>query len=37
MVTEAPITFEVFKHLKNQGKKFLKLSQTSFSGIINYN
>ena len=28
--------FEILEHAKNHGKKFLKLSQTSFSCIINY-
>ena len=29
------LTFEIFGYARNQGKKFLKLCQTSFSGIVN--
>ena len=29
------LTFKIFRRAKNHGKKFLKLRQTSFSGIIN--
>ena len=29
------LTFEIFERRKNYGKKFLKLSQTSFSNVIN--
>ena len=29
------LMFEIFERAKNHGKKFLKLSKTAFSGIIN--
>ena len=28
------LTFEIFGRARNHGKKFLKLCQTSFSGIV---
>ena len=28
------LTFEIFGRVRNHGKKFLKLCQTSFSGIV---
>ena len=30
------LTFEIFGLARNHGKKFPKLSQISFSGIVNY-
>ena len=30
------VTFEIFGSPRNHGKKFQKLSQTSFSGIVHY-
>ena len=30
------LTFEIFGLARNHGKKFLKLCQTSFSGIVHY-
>ena len=29
------INVDIFERVKNHGKKFLKLSQTSFSSIVN--
>ena len=30
------LTFEIFGHARNHGKKFLRLCLTSFSGIVHY-
>ena len=30
------LTFEIFGRARNHGKKFLKLCQTSFSGIVHW-
>ena len=34
MLSNSDVTFEIFERAKNHGEKFLKLSQTSFSGIV---